>query len=140
MYKHINAPLSGSLLIPPFLLAEIVDEVKFISAKHTIIILPGRVFSVYADREKIGQVVTNFLSNAVKYSPVGTVVRVSAQALEDHMITVCIKDEDTGFMEKDRDKLFDRYYRVDNVQTRKVPALVFIFLPRSSSNIKVKYG
>jgi len=98
------------------------------------------VFSVYADREKIGQVVTNFLSNAVKYSSVGTVVRVSAQALEDHMIAVCIKDEDTGLMEKDRDKLFDRYYRVDNVQTRKVPALVFIFLPRSSSNIKVKYG
>lgn len=103
------------------LLAEIVDEVKFISAKHTIIILPGPVFSVYADRDKIGQVVTNFLSNAVKYSPVGTTVRVSAQALEDHTITVCIKDEGTGVMEKDRDKLFDRYYRVDNVQTRKVP-------------------
>ena len=103
------------------LLAEIVDEVKFISAKHTIIILPGPVFSVYADRDKIGQVVTNFLSNAVKYSPVGTIVKVSAQALEDHTITICIKDEGTGVLEKDRDKLFDRYYRVDNVQTRKVP-------------------
>ncbi|WP_426327428.1 chemotaxis protein CheB [Pedobacter sp. R-06] len=103
------------------LLSEIVDEVKFISAKHTIIILPGPVFSVYADRDKIGQVVTNFLSNAVKYSPVGTVVKVSTQALEDRTVTVCIRDEGAGVMEKDRDKLFDRYYRVDNVQTRKVP-------------------
>ncbi len=102
------------------LLQNIVEEVKFISPLHTLLFLPGPNLYVDADNDKIGQVVTNFLSNAIKYAPAKTEVRISAQAA-DNIVTVRIADQGNGIKEEDRDKLFGRYFRIDNIQTRTVP-------------------
>ncbi len=58
----------------------------------------------------------NLLSNAVQYSPSGGTVDVSMQA-QDDSVTVTIQDSGPGIPEKDLARVFDRFYRADNVQS-----------------------
>jgi len=74
---------------------------------------------ITADRDKIGQVVNNFITNASKYSPVATDIEISLK-VSKKLLTLLVKDHGDGIKEKDQKKLFERYYRADNLQTRKV--------------------
>jgi len=58
----------------------------------------------------------NLLSNAVQYSPSGGTVDVSMQA-QDDSVTVTIQDSGPGIPEQDLERVFDRFYRADNVQS-----------------------
>jgi two-component system, chemotaxis family, CheB/CheR fusion protein len=98
------------------LLNEIVEEVTLITASHNIVVIPCATVSVKADRDKIGQVINNFLSNAVKYSPKGSNIEVHCNEA-DGMIEVSVKDDGIGIKPRDQEKLFDRYYRVENSKT-----------------------
>jgi len=66
----------------------------------------------FADREKIGRVLVNLLSNAAKYSPAGKpiIVRVAA---EDGTVSVEVADEGPGIAVTERKRIFDAYYRSD---------------------------
>lgn len=66
---------------------------------------------VFADRERIGQVISNLLSNAVKYSPEGTTITIASHPEHDR-IKVSIKDEGYGIPESEFDKIFERFFRV----------------------------
>jgi signal transduction histidine kinase len=70
---------------------------------------------LHADREKIGQVMGNLISNAVKYSPSGSKVEISC-AVNQTEIEVGIKDNGMGIMEEDQQHIFERYYRVKGRQ------------------------
>src|SRR5690606_34185966 len=52
----------------------------------------------------------NLISNAVKYSPHGSVITIDCGQLENY-IKVCVTDEGIGISEKDQEKVFDKYYR-----------------------------
>jgi len=101
------------------LLNEIVEEVTLITASHNIVVLPSPTVSVKADRDKIGQVINNFLSNSVKYSPKGKNIEVSCKEVNDN-IQVSVKDEGMGIKPQDQEKLFDRYYRIENMDTQAI--------------------
>ncbi|WP_207535586.1 ATP-binding protein [Desertivirga arenae] len=66
---------------------------------------------VKADPDKISHVLSNLISNAIKYSPKGGSIEVESRTEGDEAI-VSVKDEGIGIEKKDLDKLFDRYYRV----------------------------
>ena len=68
---------------------------------------------VVADREKIGHVINNFISNAVKYSAIGTTIEISCAAVSGEAV-FSVKDEGTGISPADVDQLFERYFRVEN--------------------------
>lgn len=68
---------------------------------------------VHADYERIRMVLTNLVSNAVKYSPEGGVIRIGARADERNAI-VYVADQGIGVPPEEQDKLFQRFYRVDN--------------------------
>ena len=57
----------------------------------------------------------NLLDNAVKYSPVGSVVTISVTAYELY-VAICVKDQGIGISEEDIPKIFGRFYRSDPVQ------------------------
>jgi signal transduction histidine kinase len=69
--------------------------------------------TVYADYERTRAVLENLISNAVKYSPEGGIIRVAGRADGDHAI-VSVSDQGIGIPPEEQDKLFRRFYRVDN--------------------------
>jgi two-component system CheB/CheR fusion protein len=101
------------------LLNEIVKDVELTTTSHNFVLGSCPAILVNADRDKIGQVVSNFLGNAVKYSPKGEKIEVSCKEL-DGMLEVSVKDEGMGIKMQDQEKLFDRYYRVENRLTQTI--------------------
>ncbi|MDB5112201.1 MAG: hypothetical protein JWR67_3315, partial [Mucilaginibacter sp.] len=74
---------------------------------------------ITADRDKIGSVVSNLISNAVKYSPRGKLIEIDYK-INGNMIVASVKDEGMGIKPKDIDKIFERYYRVETKQTQHI--------------------
>ncbi|WP_184550838.1 chemotaxis protein CheB [Mucilaginibacter sp. FT3.2] len=101
------------------LISEVVEELLLTSNNHPISIVPGPAFSIKADRDKIGQVINNFLSNAVKYSPKGSNIRLHCKQL-NNMLQVSVKDEGMGINPQEQEKLFDRYYRIQSAHTASI--------------------
>ncbi|MEJ7559142.1 MAG: ATP-binding protein [Pedobacter sp.] len=101
------------------LIDEIVEESRFVNPLINIVLESCPELTVHADRDKIGQVINNFLSNAVKYSPPGKPIHLSLTELNG-AAQVCVKDEGIGVKKQDQDKLFDRYYRVKSMETKTI--------------------
>ena len=95
------------------LVREMIEESEMTAPAHKINFTPDGPVMVYADPDKIGSVISNLLSNAVKYSPKGNVIDVLCH-IEDKMAVVSIRDYGIGIAKQDVEKLFDRYYRVEN--------------------------
>jgi two-component system sensor histidine kinase VicK len=93
------------------LIKEIEDECLVTIASHKVIFAPVETTFVNADRDKIGQVLNNLISNAVKYSAFGTTINVACQTI-DGSAKVSVKDQGMGIKPKDLSNIFDRYYRV----------------------------
>ena len=77
---------------------------------------PGQT-AVRADAERLGQIVDNFLSNAIRYSPRGSVVMVSAARQGDE-VAVSVTDQGPGLSEEQLERVFERFYRVDPSRSR----------------------
>jgi signal transduction histidine kinase len=83
-----------------------------IAGKHRVRIVGDLELEVYADEDRIDQVVTNFLSNAVKYAPDSDIIDVAINWLEG-FVKVSVTDYGQGIPENKLTHLFERYYRVD---------------------------
>jgi len=71
---------------------------------------------VLADRQRIEQVLLNLLSNAMRHTPAGGTITVSAEVLPGEIeITVC--DDGSGLSDADLEHAFDRFYRADEART-----------------------
>ncbi|SDL59522.1 PAS domain S-box-containing protein [Pedobacter sp. ok626] len=68
---------------------------------------------VYADIIRIGQIVINFLNNAIKYAPKSKEIRISIEKVND-MAKVSVIDNGPGIPQEKLRYLFDRYYRAEN--------------------------
>jgi two-component system CheB/CheR fusion protein len=101
------------------LINEIVEEVATNSG-HNIITSPGCKLTVNADREKIGQVINNILSNAIKYSPKNKTIEIYCKESTSN-VQVSIKDQGPGVKPADQEKLFDRYFRIEREDLRMIP-------------------
>ncbi|PST83149.1 hypothetical protein C7T94_11140 [Pedobacter yulinensis] len=103
----------------PAMLAEVVDEAKPIMGTHTILLEAGEPVTLFADQNKIVQVMMNLVSNAVKYSPRGKVVRI-AWTKQDGDAVISVQDEGMGIKPDDINLLFKRFYRVESPHTRNI--------------------
>ena len=73
------------------------------------------------DRDKFGQVVGNLLINAVKYSPNGGRITLSAHNNnEQHRIVVSVADEGIGIGPEDKDLLFTTFHRIQRPETQGI--------------------
>ncbi|WP_426671512.1 ATP-binding protein [Mucilaginibacter sp. McL0603] len=101
------------------LINDIINESRILSNTHVLIFDNPDELSVNADREKIGQVIGNFISNAIKYSAKGSEVFLHCEVLENDIL-VSVKDEGIGIRLKDREKVFQRFYRAEDEDMRNV--------------------
>ena len=104
------------------LVQEVVEEVGRTTERHHISI-EGTVSTLLSgDRERIGQVLTNLLSNAMKYSPQATSIVVTLAANED-AITVGVQDFGIGISLEQQTHLFERFFRVSDSAHATFPGL-----------------
>ena len=97
------------------LIQEAEEESRATISSHNLIFNQVETMMVNADRDKIGQVIHNLISNAVKYSPAGSSIEVSCFENKG-MANVSVKDHGMGIKPEDLSQIFDRYYRVEGNQ------------------------
>lgn len=98
------------------LLKDAQDEALSTISTHRLIfpIIPETF--VTADRDKINTVLNNLITNAVKYSPVGSEITIECLNIGG-VIQVSVRDTGEGIAKEDLDRLFERYYRTEKAIT-----------------------
>jgi len=75
---------------------------------------------VFADKNKIYQVIVNILSNAAKYGKIDGQITASVYKMEDQKILIEISDDGIGIEEEHLPRLFERFYRTDDARNREI--------------------
>jgi two-component system sensor histidine kinase SenX3 len=102
------------------LVSEAIDQSQVGADSRKIEILSGEIANgvVLGDRDQIIMAIQNLVENAVNYSPEGTKVTVSS-IVKDGIITISITDQGIGIPEIEKDRIFERFYRVDPARSRQ---------------------
>jgi signal transduction histidine kinase len=98
---------------------DVIKESELTATTHQISFIPCGPMNIFADKEKIASVITNLVSNAIKYSPKGSAVDIQCEATPG-AVRVSIKDEGVGISKQDQGQLFERYYRVEDDHTKYI--------------------
>lgn len=117
---------------------EIVEEIQLTTTTHKLVMNLDQTKSVYGDRDRIGQVLTNFLTNAVKYSPYAQKIHISTK-LSEEAICVSVRDFGIGIPKDSKDKVFERFFRVTTSSGQTFPG-IGLGLYISSQIIKRQQG
>ncbi len=80
--------------------------------------LPDEDVIAEFDYDRIEQVISNLVTNAIKYSSEGNLISLSLRIQKEHAI-ISVRDRGIGIPREDIDKLFDRFYRVEKSRQRK---------------------
>ncbi|MDB5192349.1 MAG: sensor histidine kinase [Segetibacter sp.] len=95
------------------LVKEVINNVQLTSNTHRIRKEGEANIEVYADRNRMHQVLSNYLTNAIKYSPEADKVEVRVST-ESGNVIVAVTDYGMGIPQDQVQHLFNRYYRVDS--------------------------
>lgn len=101
---------------------EAVGDVQPAADKHEVLArIPADIPRVAADRGKLGQVLRNLLTNAVKYSPLGGPITVSARhERERGRVVISVADQGIGIAPEDQATLFMTFHRIRRPETENV--------------------
>ena len=106
------------------LLKEVYDSLDLKAAEKNIrcVIKKGceLPLSVFADKEKIRQVLVNFVDNALKYGKENGTVESSFYSVDGRNVLIEISDDGAGIGEEHLPRIFERFYRTDLARSRKV--------------------
>jgi signal transduction histidine kinase len=80
---------------------------------------PPRIPRIHADRDKLRQCLVNLCSNAVKFTPAGGQITVSAEAIPSSRVAIHVSDSGIGISEEHLERVFDVFYQVDGSSTRE---------------------
>ncbi len=104
------------------LLREIADTMQQTHPSHSILVHGAVRASLLGDRDRLGQVITNLLENAIKYAPDAQTVEMDLSASED-AVTIRVRDHGLGIPREQREKIFERFYRAADPRQRAIPGL-----------------
>jgi signal transduction histidine kinase len=104
------------------LATEIVEELQRTTEQHNIVKEFAPSIIIRGDRERTGQVLTNLISNAIKYSPYADKVIVRTY-LEKGMLTFSVQDFGIGIASDKQTQIFERFYRAEGKKQDTFPGL-----------------
>lgn len=90
---------------------EVLENIKSSIQSHQIIAELGVSCTVHSDKERISQVIDNFITNAVKYSPKAHKIIVRTE-LRNKEVVLSVQDFGIGIDEEKKNKVFEQFYRV----------------------------
>ena len=101
------------------LVSEAIDRVRTEAAARDVTIhrRTPEPLSVYGDYDQLMAAIRNLIDNAVTYSPDGSTVWVEVTKHED-VVHIAVSDQGAGIAEEDRERIFERFYRVDSARSR----------------------
>ncbi len=112
------------------LVNEVVDDMQQTNEKYKIILVNGIKQKIRGDRERLSQVLVNLINNAIKYSPDSEKIIVRVKKNEGSL-QVGIRDFGIGIDRRERERIFDRFYRVESPEHKTFPGLgVGLYLSR----------
>jgi two-component system CheB/CheR fusion protein len=104
------------------LIVESVEELQVTTEIRLVFIEEGPLRPVKGDKERIGQVLVNLLTNAIKYAPDSKEIIIRAKAVTGKII-VSVQDFGVGMTPESSSRIFDRYYRSEEAFTGRHPGV-----------------
>ncbi len=98
------------------LVGQVVAQYELETGRRFEVAMPEAASELVGDRRKIEQVLENIISNAVKFSPAESRVRISAEVIEERL-EVCVADQGDGMTAEQLTRIFDKFYRADASNT-----------------------
>ena len=95
------------------LLAETIDELQLITPTHELIILKNDSVTVISDKNRLIQVITNLVTNAVKYSPSGNLVNIML-VQDNERVVFSIQDFGIGIPDAYKTLIFERFHQIEH--------------------------
>ena len=119
---------NGKILLNKFdfdfdeLVKEIVDEQQM-NTRHKILLETEKIGVAYGDKNRISQVMSNLINNAIKYSPNSDTIHITTKLVNENTISFSVKDFGIGIPENKKNKVFEQYYRVSGSKEHTFPGL-----------------
>jgi PAS domain S-box-containing protein len=104
------------------LVQEVVGNMQEVTKSHRLILEGQASAPVFGDRERLGQVLTNLLINAIKYSPRADQVYIRI-VTEQARVIVSVQDFGIGIADAHQEHLFERFYRASDAEINTYPGL-----------------
>ncbi|HYK85246.1 MAG TPA: PAS domain S-box protein [Ktedonobacteraceae bacterium] len=104
------------------LVKETIENLQAAISTHQLCMEGTAGVQVFGDRDRIGQVLINLVTNAVKYSPHKNTVIIGVTR-DDHNVIVNVQDFGIGIAKEHQDKIFDRFYQVTDPEEKTYPGL-----------------
>jgi len=93
------------------LVSDLVEDLQRTTQDHVLVASYAAPQFVVADDERIGQVITNLITNAIKYSPGSKRIEITTKASENE-VELSVRDYGIGIAKADLNKVFEQFYRV----------------------------
>jgi signal transduction histidine kinase len=101
------------------LITEVINLYEVHDSHDFVISVPNEKLNIRADYNKLKQVVTNLVSNAVKYSPGGSKIKVLVEEKSDN-VQLTVADEGIGIAKADQKNLFTKFYRTKSSTVNQI--------------------
>jgi signal transduction histidine kinase len=102
--------------------SEVITAMRPMAADHELVFINDTKAKVLGDRERLGQVVNNFLTNAIKYAPDSKKIIVTLDQANGKVIC-SVQDFGKGIAIEEQQKIFERFYRVSGNNLNTYPGL-----------------
>lgn len=100
---------------------ETVEDILYTNTKHEINLFHDFQSYVFADKDRVGQVMINFLTNAIKYSPNSNKIDVWVHQTKNGQVAFTVKDYGIGIDKEEQEKIFERFYRARGKEEQTYP-------------------
>jgi signal transduction histidine kinase len=114
-------PLNLTAFKIPELVEEVMSELEPIIRRSNLAVradMPRSLPAFKSDRQKVKQIVLNFLSNALKFTPAGTVTIKAAYDAKERTIAISVTDSGVGIAVEDQAKVFEDFRQLDSSPAR----------------------